>query len=994
MSFSLTQVMLATAGYLVVMFLVAHLADRGSLPRSITQHPATYVLSLGVFAGAIASNGVFALAAQYGYGYLLYYLGVVAMFIFATVLLLPVLRLCRVHQLASLADVLAFRFRSQWVGAAITLAMCATLLPMLALQIQAVADSIHILAGDNASLLPTADRQDGLALLFCILITVFSILFGTRNVSTPNRNTGMVTAMAFESLVKLAALFTVMLVAVFQVFGSFGGLEQWLSSQPGITTMLAQPLEGEVARSMLLLFFAGAVCMPHIFHMAFAENTESQDLRFASWGLPLYMLLLSLPILPVTWAGMRLGLELPVEYSGIAVGLALNSTIISVAAFGAGLSAASAAIIVTTLALANMCLNHLVLPRAVLQINRDQSLYSQLKWLRRALITVLIVAGYLFFIMVNGRQTLVQLGFVAFAGTLQFLPGLVATPYWPGANRKGLLAGLLAGLSIWTIGLLLPVLGTGDPQWLQALAQRWFDGPANTWAAGSILALFCNLSVFILVSMATRSSTEERVAAEICSMNDRSRTRRQTLAVNSAEEFPALLSPALGEQTAQSEVDRALAELQFGPDESRPYALRRLRSRIEANLSGLLGPAVALSIVNRCLPFRSAVQDNPDDFTLLERRLDKAQGRFTGMAADLDNLRRHYRETLDNLPIGVCSVALDGEILLWNRSMEKITGIPAIQVVGSLLDSLSEPWRELFNEFIDATGETVSKREVAMPNSNSHWLSLHKTAQAPTGGVDDRVILVEDVTDYEMLQNEVLHNERLASIGRLAAGVAHEIGNPITGIACLAQNLAYETDPGQIRYTAKDILKQTERVTRIVESLVSFSHVGSGSGAGDTHMVPCNLADCIDEAVHLMQLDRQAREIHFRNDCHRELLVLADSQRLAQVFINLLSNARDACNDGGHVIITAQALAGRVSIDVVDDGAGIPTEVLDRVLEPFFTTKDPGEGTGLGLALVYSIMEDMGGSLQIHSPADPTMGAGTRVSLQLAGADYGDAFDM
>ena len=153
---------------------------------------------------------------------------------------------------------------------------------------------------------------------------------------------------------------------------------------------------------------------------------------------------------------------------------------------------------------------------------------------------------------------------------------------------------------------------------------------------------------------------------------------------------------------------------------------------------------------------------------------------------------------------------------------------------------------------------------MALPNSHSRWLSLHKTAQAPTGGVDDRVILVEDVTDYEMLQDEVLHNERLASIGRLAAGVAHEIGNPITGIACLAQNLAYETDPGQIRYTAQDILKQTERVTRIVESLVSFSHVGSG-GAGDTHMAPCNLADCIDEAVHLMQLDRQARRVHFSN---------------------------------------------------------------------------------------------------------------------------------
>ncbi|MEP1594906.1 MAG: ATP-binding protein, partial [Halieaceae bacterium] len=569
---------------------------------------------------------------------------------------------------------------------------------------------------------------------------------------------------------------------------------------------------------------------------------------------------------------------------------------------------------------------------------------------------------------------------------------LVATPYWPGANRKGLLAGLFAGLFIWTIALLMPVLGTGEPQWLQALARQWFGGPENTWAAGSVLALLANVTVFVLGSMATRSSTEEMVAAEICSMDDRSRARRQTLAVNSALEFPALLSSALGEQTAQSEVDRALAELQFGPDESRPYALRRLRSRIEANLSGLLGPAVALNIIKRCLPFRSDLQDNPDDFTLLERRLDKAQGRFTGLAADLDNLRRHYRETLDNLPMGVCSVALDGEILLWNRSMEKITGIPAEQVVGSLLDALAEPWRAYLIEFLDAPGETVSKREVVLPNTANRWLSLHKTAQAPTEGVDDRVILAEDVTDYEVLQHEVLHNERLASIGRLAAGVAHEIGNPVTGIACLAQNLAYETDPGEIRYTAEDILKQTERVTRIVESLVSFSHVGSG--AGEANMTPCNLADCIDESIHLMQLDRQARAINFRNECNRELLVLADSQRLLQVFINLLSNARDASIDGGQVVISAVAQDTRVSIEVVDDGAGIPAEVLDRVLEPFFTTKDPGEGTGLGLALVYSIMEDMDGSLQIHSPADSDGDRGARVSLQLAVADYGDTFEV
>ncbi|MEH6608774.1 MAG: ATP-binding protein [Halioglobus sp.] len=991
-SFSLSQIVLVTIAYLSAMFLVALAADRGLLPRRITHHPATYVLSLGVIAGAIATNGVFALAAEYGYSYLFYYIGVVIMFMLATLLLLPILRLCRVYQLASMADVLAFRFRSQWVGAAVTLAMCATLLPLLALQIQAVADAIHILAGDDARLLPATDHQDGLALLFCIIITAFSIFFGTRNVSTPNRNTGMVTAMAFESLVKMTAMLALMFMVVDQVFGGFANMEVWLSTQPQVTAMLERPVKGESARTMLLLFFAGAVCMPHIFHMAFAENTDSQDLRVASWALPLYLLLLSLPVLPLIWAGMKLGHDLPVEYSGIAIGLALESTAISAAAFGAGLSAASAAIIVTTLALANMCLNHLVLPRTVMQLHRDQSFYLQLKWQRRGLITLLIGAGYLFFIALNGRQSLAELGFVAFSGTLHFLPGIVATPYWPGANRKGLLAGLAAGISVWILTLLLPVLGGPRPEWLYSWANQWFGGFTNTWAAESLVALLLNVVVFVVVSVLTRASKEEQVAAEICSMDDNKRAPRQTLAITNAAEFATHLSEGLGQEIATTEVNQALAELQFDAGESRPYALRRLRVRLETNLSRLLGPGVALNMINRCLPYQPELHDTPEDFTQLERKVDKAQGQFTGVAADLNNLRRHYRETLDNLPMGVCSSADDGEVLLWNRSMEQITGIPASAVVGAVLSSMNSPWREIISDFTGADSEAVAKREVVQESGNSRWISLHKASNTGTRDDADRVILVEDVTDYEVLQSELLHSERLASIGRLAAGVAHEIGNPVTGIACLAQNLAYENDPEEIRDTAESILKQTDRVTRIVESLVNFSHVGSG--AGDLRLGPCNLADCVDEAIHLLQLDRQAKHINYQNECDREQLVLADSQRLLQVFINLLSNARDACDDGGIVNISEDLQDEKVAISVEDNGSGIPAEVMDRIFEPFFTTKDPGEGTGLGLALVYSIMEDMGGALQVHSPATEDHEAGTRVSLELPHSNYGSAFEV
>jgi PAS domain S-box-containing protein len=789
-------------------------------------------------------------------------------------------------------------------------------------------------------------------------------------------------------LVKLAAMLILMLAAVFQVFDGFGDMNQWLRQTPEALALTARDsAHGDTTRALLLVFFTGAVAMPHLFHMLFAENTDSNDLRAATWGLPLYLLLLSLPVLPVAWASIKLGQALPPDYSGLDIGLALQSPGVSAAAFFATLSAASAAIIVTTLALANMCLNHLVLPSRVMRIGEEDDIYGRLMWLRRSLVTVLILAGYTFYVLLGGSHSLSQLCLVALAGILQFLPGILAVPYWPNANRKGLQAGLWGGMGIWFFSLLLPATSSYQPHLHQAYIYL-FGPEVNLWTAATMLSLGLNISLFVVVSLITRTSDDERVAAEICSMDDLTRPTRQVLSVSNAAEFADQLALALGPRTAQSEVQRALAELRFSPGESRPYALRRLRTRLEANLSGLLGPAVAHNIIEQCLPFQPG---SNEDLQLIERNLDSASFRFSGLAADLDNLRRHYRETLDNLPIGVCSIGADGEMLMWNRGMESITGIASSDVLGSLLLALPAPWRDIIEQFQQGSDDTLLKTEVESGDGNTRWISLHRTSADQRSG--DTVILVEDITDLERLEEELLHNERLASIGRLAAGVAHEIGNPVTGIACLAQNLEYASEPGEIKATALDILKQTERVGRIVESLVNFSH--AGSSAGDARLVPCNLADCIDEAIHLLSLDREARQVRFSNYCDRELVVLADSQRLLQVFVNLLGNGRDACDHNGHVQVCAHNDSERVLIDIDDNGCGIPQELHSQVFEPFFTTKDPGVGTGLGLALVFSIMEDMGGSVHITSPLQPGQALpGTRITLELALASYDATFTL
>ena len=206
MTFSLPQLLVSICAYLSILFSVGYMADHGLIPRRVLAHPVVYVLSLGVFAGALATYGAVELAFQYGYSFLLYYFGISLMFLMSPLLLHPLLRLSRIHQLSSLADIITFRFRSPWVGALVTLVMLTAMLPLLALQIQAVSDVIHIIGAGHD--LPTATTHpgEGLAFLFCVLITIFTISFGSRQLTSRQRHDGLVAAIAFESLVKLCAL--------------------------------------------------------------------------------------------------------------------------------------------------------------------------------------------------------------------------------------------------------------------------------------------------------------------------------------------------------------------------------------------------------------------------------------------------------------------------------------------------------------------------------------------------------------------------------------------------------------------------------------------------------------------------------------------------------------------------------------------------------------------------------------------------------------------
>ena len=970
-SFELSQLILISAAYLLLLFGVAWTSEKGLIPRWVIRHPLTYTLSLGVYASAWAFYGTVGLAYQYGFGFLASYLGVTGAFLLAPVLLYPILRVTRTYQLSSLADLFAFRFRSTWAGVLTTLFMLVGLLPLLALQIQAVADSIGILTREPL--------QDRFALGFCALITLFTILFGARHIATREKHEGLVFAIAFESVVKLIALGGIGLYALYEVFGGPGELEQWLLQNQQALAALHTPLQEGPWRTLLLVFFASAIVMPHMYHMTFTENLNPRAIVSASWGLPLLLLLMSLSVPLILWASLKIGATTNPEYFTLGLGLALGDRSLALLAYVGGLSASSGLIIVSTLALSGMALNHLVLP--LYQPPAEGNIYRWLKWTRRGLIIAIIAAAYGFYLLLGAEQDLANLGIVAFVATLQFLPGVLSVLYWPTANRRGFIAGLLTGIAVWTLSMLVPLVSN-----LQGIHLPLFDIvyvlDENSWHFAAIGSLAANVLVFTLVSLFTEASDEEKSAAEACTVDNVRRPQRRELVAGSPQEFAAELAKPLGAVTAQKEVERALRDLHLPFDERRPYALRRLRDRIEANLSGLMGPSVAQDMVETFLPYKSGSEAYvSEDIHFIESRLEDYQSRLTGLAAELDALRRFHRQTLQELPMGVCSLAKDQEVLMWNRAMEELTGISAQQVVGSRLLSLEHPWRELLQDFIAQDEEHLHKRHLQL-DGEVRWLNLHKAAidEPLAPGNSGLVLLVEDVTETRVLEDQLVHSERLASIGRLAAGVAHEIGNPVTGIACLAQNLREEREgDDELEEISSQILDQTKRISRIVQSLMNFAHAGQQQRAE----YPVSLAEVAQDAIGLLSLNRNSTEVQFFNLCDPEHLAKGDPQRLAQVLINLLSNARDASPAGSAVRVKSEAFEHTVDLIVEDEGSGIPQNIMDRLFEPFFTTKDPGEGTGLGLALVYSIVEEHYGQITIDSPADIHSQRGTRIRVTL-----------
>jgi two-component system NtrC family sensor kinase len=362
---------------------------------------------------------------------------------------------------------------------------------------------------------------------------------------------------------------------------------------------------------------------------------------------------------------------------------------------------------------------------------------------------------------------------------------------------------------------------------------------------------------------------------------------------------------------------------------------------------------------------------------------------------EIEEQRRFTGLVIDSLPVGLYVVDRDYRIKVWNRKRETGTqGLRRADVVGRpVFEVLTrQPAGQLRAEFdrVFRSGET---RQIDIEVEATHDTRHYRISRVPMrldGDAITHVITIgEDVTEAREVQRRILQSEKLAAVGQLAAGVMHEINNPLATIgACVAAIEARlgDTADGTVREYLEIIDKEVLRCTRIVDGLLDFSRPRDA-----LPKVPVSVNDLLEQTLFLLKHHQRFKRISVSRELDEHLpLVLVNDEQMIQVFMALMLNGVDAMDGGGMLTVRTLANSDRrdeVMIEVADSGHGIPAADLPKIFEPFYTTKPPGRGTGLGLSICYGIVEQHRGRIEVIS--EQGLGTTFRVFLPIATGGQG-----
>ena len=599
--------------YAAFLFLIAFWAERRAAEGRLgwLRSPMVYTLSLSVYCTGWTFYGAVGSAARNGFEFVTIYLGPSLVFFGWWYLLRKLVRIGQAQRITSIADLISSRYgKSAALGVVVTLLAVVGSTPYIALQLQSMTLSISVLAQNSVQDVDFSARVTTFWL--AIGLAIFAILFGTRTIDANEQHHGVVTAIAFEAIVKLVALLA---VGVFVVWGLNSGPSEVFAELP-------ERFANEqifVPRWVTLIFLSGTavICLPRMFQVLVVENADERHLATASWAFPTYLFLISLFVLPIAFAGQSLLPEgsNPDLYV-LTIPLSEGQGLLTLLAFLGGFSASTSMVIVSAIALSTMISNHIAVP-VWLRLTADKVETSgDVRFVvlmsRRISIGLILLLGYLYFLLTGGSGALASIGLISFAGVAQILPSLIGGIYWRGANRSGALAGIIIGFTIWAYTLFLPSF-EGDflvsartleygPFGIAALRpQSLFGLQIDDPLVHTIFwSISLNTLAFVGVSLTTSPRLLERIqGAQFVDVFRQSGSGRGLVTGRQAtsEDLFALAQRILGTPTAHSLFTESARSQ--GKPSGLPNPDDVLIARVERELSGSVGSASAHAMVSQ-----------------------------------------------------------------------------------------------------------------------------------------------------------------------------------------------------------------------------------------------------------------------------------------------------------------------------------------------------------------------------------------------------------
>ncbi len=846
--------------------------------------PFVYTLSLSIYTTAWTFYGAVGSAARSGLEFMTIYLGPTLVFVGWFWFLRKLVRIGRTQRITSIADMISSRYgKSGLLAAMVTLLAVVGTTPYLALQLQSVTLSFSVFADPEA----TSLRSDNTAILVAGGLALFTIIFGTRSLDVNERHPGLVSAIAFEAIVKLFALLA---VGIYVVWGLADGPSDILAR---IEDSPIAEWQSNGARwvGLTMLSAAAIICLPRMFQVLVVENADERHLATASWAFPLYLFLMSLFVVPIAVVGLQVMPEgsNPDLYV-LSLPLNFNQEGLALLAFLGGFSSATAMVIIAAMALSTMLSNHIFMPIWLRLVQGDDPASGDMRRValmaRRLSIIGVLGLGLIYYRASGGSEALASIGLIAFLGVAQVMPALLGGIFWRGATRAGAAAGIGAGFVVWAWVLLLPnavtfnlmegVLTNGPfgIGWLRPSTPLGLQ-EADPLLTAMVLSLGINLFLFTLVSLTTFPSPIERLqGAQFVNVFDHS-------------------SPEIGWQGGAAAADDLLIMAQ--------------RILGTARAGQLFQEAAAAQGRAASLP-----EPDTDFLKMLERELAGSVGAATAHAM-----------------------------------VYQITG-----------------------------GATVSVRDLlAVADETAQMMEYSSRLEQQSSQLSRTAKRLREA------------NQKLTEIAEqkdaFLSQISHELRTPMTSIRAFSEMLMQDEalDQETRDRFSQIIHNESLRLTRLLDDLLDLSVLEHGRVSLNESATTLEVV--LDRAFAAAGVMESGDRLQLRRDRDAEKIeIFTDPDRLAQVFINLISNAQKYCDADVPIleISVIKDSSGLVMVQFSDNGSGIPERQRSLIFEKFtrLETTRSAQGAGLGLAISREVMARLGGGLNYVPSAG---GAAFRVRL-------------